>query len=132
MPDEAGRLQIFKIHTKKMKENKKLADDMDLAELARRAQNFSGAGSLQTSVLYRYVVWCVVCITRLATRKPYRPCVTRMCVCMCVCHNARAAEIAGLIRSAVSFASERCIKHADSVQVDQAAVLNLKVRAHPP
>ena len=30
LPDEPGRLQIFNIHTKKMRENKILADDVDL------------------------------------------------------------------------------------------------------
>jgi ATP-dependent 26S proteasome regulatory subunit len=32
---EDGRLQILNIHTRKMKANGKLADDVDLAELAQ-------------------------------------------------------------------------------------------------
>ncbi|CAK4034433.1 Vesicular-fusion sec18 [Lecanosticta acicola] len=43
LPDEPGRQQILKIHTTKMAENGKLASDVDLAELARRTRNFSGA-----------------------------------------------------------------------------------------
>lgn len=43
LPDEAGRYQIFEIHTKKMRENKALASDVDLHELAALTKNFSGA-----------------------------------------------------------------------------------------
>ena len=43
LPDEKGRLQILNIHTKKMKENKLLADDVDLAKIAKMAKNFTGA-----------------------------------------------------------------------------------------
>lgn len=43
LPDEAGRAQILKIHTTKMRENGKMARDVDLAELARSTRNFSGA-----------------------------------------------------------------------------------------
>lgn len=43
LPDEAGRLQIFKIHTKKMRQNKMLDKNVDLKELAARTKNFSGA-----------------------------------------------------------------------------------------
>ncbi|KAK5137209.1 hypothetical protein LTR08_000714 [Meristemomyces frigidus] len=43
LPDEAGRQQILKIHTTKMRENGKMASDVDLAELARSTRNFSGA-----------------------------------------------------------------------------------------
>ena len=38
-PDEKGRLQIFKIHTRNMP----LASDVDLSELARRSHGFTGA-----------------------------------------------------------------------------------------
>lgn len=34
LPDEPGRRQIFVIHTKQMIENKMVADDVDLDELA--------------------------------------------------------------------------------------------------
>lgn len=43
LPDEKGRQQILKIHTNKMKENGRIADDVDLAELATLTKNFSGA-----------------------------------------------------------------------------------------
>ncbi|CCH45788.1 vesicle-fusing ATPase [Wickerhamomyces ciferrii] len=43
LPDEDGRLQIFEIQTKKMKENKMLAPDVNLRELASLTKNFSGA-----------------------------------------------------------------------------------------
>ena len=43
LPDEAGRHQILKIHSSKMSENEFLGRDVDVAELARRTKNFSGA-----------------------------------------------------------------------------------------
>ncbi|KAK3671818.1 transport between ER and Golgi ATPase protein [Recurvomyces mirabilis] len=43
LPDEHGRQQILTIHTAKMRENGKLAADVDLAELAHLTRNFSGA-----------------------------------------------------------------------------------------
>ena len=43
LPDEEGRLQIFKIHTKKMKENGLLGNDVDLNELASVSKNYTGA-----------------------------------------------------------------------------------------
>ncbi|KAI9183231.1 transport between ER and Golgi ATPase protein [Blastocladiella emersonii ATCC 22665] len=43
LPDEAGRLQIFKIHTKKMHDNDLMDPDVDLHELAALTKNFSGA-----------------------------------------------------------------------------------------
>eukprot|EP00830_Metopus_es_P021596 TRINITY_DN911_c0_g1_i2.p1 TRINITY_DN911_c0_g1~~TRINITY_DN911_c0_g1_i2.p1 ORF type:complete len:722 (-),score=166.03 TRINITY_DN911_c0_g1_i2:42-2207(-) len=43
LPDEPGRLQIFRIHTRVMLENKLLGDTVDLAELAKTCKNFSGA-----------------------------------------------------------------------------------------
>jgi len=43
LPDEKGRLQILKIHTRKMRENKVLSDDVILDELAVETKNFSGA-----------------------------------------------------------------------------------------
>jgi len=39
VPDERGRLEIFKIHTRKMP----LAEDVSLEELARRTEGYSGA-----------------------------------------------------------------------------------------
>jgi len=43
LPDEAGRAQILRIHTGRMAAASFLSADVDLAELARRTKNFSGA-----------------------------------------------------------------------------------------
>jgi len=43
LPDEFGRNQIFKIHTSRLREFKKLGADVDITDLAKRTKNFSGA-----------------------------------------------------------------------------------------
>ncbi|CEI91893.1 Putative Vesicle-fusing ATPase [Rhizopus microsporus] len=43
LPDEAGRLQILKIHTSKMRENEVLEPDVSLEQLAELTKNYSGA-----------------------------------------------------------------------------------------
>lgn len=43
LPDEQGRLEILEIHTSKMQANAFMGRDVDLAELAARTKNFSGA-----------------------------------------------------------------------------------------
>ena len=43
LPDEKGRVQILNIHTKTMKENGRLAKDVDIFYLAQQTKNFSGA-----------------------------------------------------------------------------------------
>ena len=43
LPKEKGRIQILNIHTNTMKENKKLASDVNIEELATLTKNFSGA-----------------------------------------------------------------------------------------
>lgn len=43
LPDEAGREDIFKIHTKKLQDAGRLDDDVDLTELASLTKNYSGA-----------------------------------------------------------------------------------------
>nr|AGO67238.1 N-ethylmaleimide sensitive fusion protein [Silene vulgaris] len=55
LPDETGRLQILEIHTNQMKENSFLAPDINLAELAARTKNYSGAeleGVVKSAVSY--------------------------------------------------------------------------------
>jgi vesicle-fusing ATPase len=43
LPDERGRLQILKIHTRGMVEGGYLGEDVDLEELAAITKNYSGA-----------------------------------------------------------------------------------------
>uniref|UniRef100_A0A915DYE3 Vesicle-fusing ATPase n=1 Tax=Ditylenchus dipsaci TaxID=166011 RepID=A0A915DYE3_9BILA len=43
LPDEEGRHQILKIHTQKMRNSNRLAEDVDLAEIAKQCANYSGA-----------------------------------------------------------------------------------------
>lgn len=43
LPKETGRIQILGIHTRKMVANGKLANDVDINELAKMTKNFSGA-----------------------------------------------------------------------------------------
>ena len=42
LPDEHGRVQILNIHTAQMRKFEKLANDVDLNELAALTRNFSG------------------------------------------------------------------------------------------
>lgn len=61
LPDEKGRLEIFKIHTAKMREAGKLDPDVNIPELAQRTKNFSGAeisGLIRSAVsfaMFRHV-----------------------------------------------------------------------------
>jgi len=43
LPDEAGRARIFLVHTAGCRREGCLSPDVDVAELARRTQNFTGA-----------------------------------------------------------------------------------------
>ena len=43
LPDQKGREQILRIHTKKMRENKILEEDVNLESIAERTKNYSGA-----------------------------------------------------------------------------------------
>lgn len=43
LPDEHGRVEIFRIHTRKMRENNILDPDVELEALAAETKNFSGA-----------------------------------------------------------------------------------------
>lgn len=46
LPDEPGRLQILKIHTKKMSDANFLGEDVHLPSLAAMTKNFSGLSVL--------------------------------------------------------------------------------------
>ena len=52
LPDEAGRVQILNIHTRKMRESGYLADDVDIAHLARETKTFLGLKSRASSNLH--------------------------------------------------------------------------------
>jgi vesicle-fusing ATPase len=55
LPDKTGREQILDIHTRIMKENGLLADDVDLNDVAERTKNYSGAelmGVVKCAVAY--------------------------------------------------------------------------------
>ncbi|KAK3321121.1 P-loop containing nucleoside triphosphate hydrolase protein [Cercophora scortea] len=57
LPDEFGRAQILKIHTAKMLENKVMEADVNLAELAEKTKNFSGAeisGLVKSATSYAF------------------------------------------------------------------------------
>lgn len=43
LPDEAGRLEILKIHTREMRKHNFLQSDVDLEDVAKRAPRLSGA-----------------------------------------------------------------------------------------
>ncbi|XP_071941895.1 vesicle-fusing ATPase-like [Antedon mediterranea] len=43
LPDEEGRIQIFEIYVNKMRDNNKMAKDVDIKELAIETKNYSGA-----------------------------------------------------------------------------------------
>jgi vesicle-fusing ATPase len=43
LPDAVGRQNILKIHTAKIASAKLLADDVDLAQIAEKTPNFTGA-----------------------------------------------------------------------------------------
>lgn len=43
LPDENGRVEILNIHTSLMKKHNKLAEDVDIEDLAKKTRNFSGA-----------------------------------------------------------------------------------------
>jgi vesicle-fusing ATPase len=43
LPDEKGRGQILKIHTKTMTKNNLLGKDVDLAKIAKMLKNYTGA-----------------------------------------------------------------------------------------
>lgn len=57
LPDEAGRIQIFRIHTAKMRANNYMAEDVSLEELASLTKNYSGAeieGVVKTATSYAF------------------------------------------------------------------------------
>lgn len=57
LPDEDGRLQILKIQTQKMRENKMLAPDVEFPEVAKLTKNFTGAeigGLVKSAVSFAF------------------------------------------------------------------------------
>lgn len=58
LPDRDARVEIFDVHTKRMKENGYLADDVDLEQLAEMTPNYSGADieGVINSVVSRLIV----------------------------------------------------------------------------
>eukprot|EP00375_Theileria_parva_P002060 XP_764736.1 N-ethylmaleimide sensitive protein [Theileria parva strain Muguga] len=55
LPDENGRQQILKIHTKVMRESKRLSNDVDLNHVVKQTKNYSGAeleGLVKCAVSY--------------------------------------------------------------------------------
>lgn len=79
LPDEPGRVEVFRIHTRQMRENGTLASDIDYNELARNSKNFSGA------------------------------------------------EIAGVVRSATSYALERHVDFENPATVTAQSAVDLEV-----
>ena len=55
LPDEAGRERSFRVHTGGFRREGYLAPDVDLAELARRTPNFTGAEIEGVVKVGRYV-----------------------------------------------------------------------------
>jgi len=73
LPDEAGRQQILQIHTRKMRENHLLGDDVKLDKLAALTKNFSGAeieGLVKSATSYALYGNIDVTKGNVATYKP--------------------------------------------------------------
>lgn len=92
LPDENGRKQIFLIHTKQMRENKMLADDVDIDELAGKARVVTRSIRLLKPCFFSRMFFFFRCLSTAKTK------------------NFSGAEIAGVCRSAASFATNRCIR----------------------
>lgn len=57
LPSEDGRVEIFRIHTKGMRDNKAISADVDLDDLAKHTKNFSGAeieGVVRSATAYAF------------------------------------------------------------------------------
>lgn len=57
LPTEEGRVEIFRIHTKGMRDSNAMGKDVDLPELARQTKNFSGAeieGVVRSATAYAF------------------------------------------------------------------------------
>eukprot|EP00486_Rosalina_sp_Unknown_P003520 CAMPEP_0201571882 /NCGR_PEP_ID=MMETSP0190_2-20130828/14851_1 /ASSEMBLY_ACC=CAM_ASM_000263 /TAXON_ID=37353 /ORGANISM="Rosalina sp." /LENGTH=376 /DNA_ID=CAMNT_0047997019 /DNA_START=740 /DNA_END=1867 /DNA_ORIENTATION=+ len=55
LPDEEGRKQIFRIHTKSLRDNGFLDENVSISELAKRTKNYTGAeiaGVVRSAVSY--------------------------------------------------------------------------------
>ena len=114
--DEPGRLQILSmiIHTMVMRENDKVATDVDLTELSSLTKNFSGAEieglvrCAQATAMNRLIkVIKSAYLTELAT----------------LTKNFSGAEIEGLVRCAQATAMNRLIKVSKSAYLTELATL---------
>lgn len=57
LPDEHGRKEIFEIHTKQLREHKRLAKDVDFEKLVKLTENFTGAeisGAIRNACSYTF------------------------------------------------------------------------------
>jgi vesicle-fusing ATPase len=59
LPDEPGRARIFQVHTAGCRREGCLGPDVDVAELARRSQNFTGA---EIEGVVKVRAWVDMCI----------------------------------------------------------------------
>eukprot|EP01090_Pellita_catalonica_P023307 TRINITY_DN9515_c0_g2_i1.p1 TRINITY_DN9515_c0_g2~~TRINITY_DN9515_c0_g2_i1.p1 ORF type:complete len:448 (-),score=79.54 TRINITY_DN9515_c0_g2_i1:55-1245(-) len=69
LPEEKGRYQILKIHTKSMRESNRMQDDVDLVSLAKNTRNWTGAelaGLVRNAGSY-------ACSRQLDTTDPAKP-----------------------------------------------------------
>lgn len=97
LPNETGRGQILKIHTARMRDNKKIASDVDL-------QVIDLCDHIDT--IYSTVNWQELAV---------------------LTKNFSGAEIEGLVRAAQSTALNRLIKASNKVEVDPEAGEKLMV-----
>ena len=99
LPNELGRAQILKIHTARMRDNKKIAGDVDLQV----------SWAVHKNKLFIYSLLFLLQELAVLTK------------------NFSGAEIEGLVRAAQSTALNRLIKASSKVEVDPEAGEKLMV-----
>lgn len=57
LPDRAARIEIFKIHTKKFKENASLSDDVDFEKLTEITEGMTGPIYFPLFKMLRVMRW---------------------------------------------------------------------------